>query len=316
MMFYNVCGLVIGSNIPLSELLPVASKKSVCDFQFLPLTNYSFASHHWIHNWQLPDGKTWLRVAKTEAGFVLHFPAFADFFLSPDAKNIQCYPAEDTPLETIRHLLLDQVIPLVLNHQGKLVLHAGAVVLPEGAVAFLGASGFGKSTLTASFSQQGFPLLTDDCVLLEEKDGQILVVPSYPSLRLWPENAAALLADEVRLSDVTHYSSKKRLGWDTGQLNFTNDAVPLRRLYLLANPEEQTDSSEIQITLLSPRNAFIEVLRHTFHLDVTDMQRLAREMSELSHLVTLGLVYKLSYPRELALLPKVQEMILNDVKSQ
>ena len=315
MMFYNFCDLVIESNIPLTELLPVKSNRPDCNFQFFPTPDYSFVPNKWIHNWELSNGESWLQIAKTAAGFVLRFPALADFLLSPDAKNIQCYPTGNTPLETIKHLLLDQVLPLVLNHHGKLVLHAGAVVLSEGAVAFLGASGFGKSTLTVSFSQQGFPLLTDDCVLLEEKDGQILVIPSYPGLRLWPENAAALLADEVALSDVAHYSSKKRLGWDTGHLNFTNDSVPLRRLYVLANPEEQTDSSEIQITALSPHAAYMEIFKHTFHLDITDFQRLAGEMSELSRLVTLGLVYQLSYPRDLALLPKVREIILNDVKS-
>ena len=315
MMFYNICGLIIGSNIPLIELLSVESNKSDCNFQYRPTDNYTFAAHNWIQNWELPNDENWLQISKTPTGFVLRFPELADFLLSDDAKNIHCHPAGDTPLETIRQLLLDQVIPLVLNHYGKHVLHAGAVVLPVGAIAFLGASGVGKSTLTASFSQQGFPLLTDDCVLLEKKDDQIFVVPSYPGLRLWPDNAAALLSDEVKLSAVAHYSSKKRFGWDTGHLNFTDDPVPLRRLYVLANPEEQTDAAEIQISSLSPHAAYMEIFKHTFHLDISDHQRLAGEMSTLSHLVTLGLIYKLSYPRELSLLPKVREVILNDVAS-
>lgn len=314
MMFYNVCDLILASNIPLIELLPVESQKSDCNFQFFATHNYSFEPQTWIQTWELPDQENWLNIAKTATGYLLRFPNFADFLVLSDGTTVQCYPVTDMPLETIKHLLLDQVIPLILNHRGKLVLHAGAVVLPEGAIAFLGASGFGKSTLTASLSQQGFPLLTDDCVLLKDVDEKILVIPSYPGLRLWPENAAALLSEEIELTNVAHYSSKRRLGWDTGHLNFTDEAVALRRLYVLSNPEEEIAPQEICITTLPPRDAYIEIFKHTFHLDITDYHRLAGEMSELSRLVTLGLVRKLSYPRELSLLPQVHEKILADVR--
>lgn len=313
MNFYNVCDLVLSSNIPIVELLPATSHQPDCHFYFYETHDYDFAPHHWIHIWDFPDGSSWLRIAKTQAGFVLRFPELADFLLSSDAQKVECYSHANIPIDTIKHLLLDQVIPLLLNQRGKFVLHAGAVVLPGGAIAFLGASGFGKSTLTASFSQQGFPMLTDECVLLEEKNGEMLVIPSYPGLRLWPENVAALLSQEIELSEVAHYSSKKRLGWDTGHLNYSNMRVPLCRLYVLSDPDAELDSLEVRIEPLSPHRAYMEIFKHTFHLDITDHQRLAKEMSELSRLTELGLVYQLTYPRELTLLPQVREKILQHV---
>ncbi|HKS96499.1 MAG TPA: hypothetical protein VJV74_10250, partial [Terriglobia bacterium] len=125
---------------------------------------------------------------------------------------MRCRPRKAIPLDTVRHLFLDQVFPLLLSKRGRLVLHASAVLIPGGAIAFLGETGQGKSTLASSFSQRGFPFLTDDCLLLEEKGGQLVGIPSYPGLRLWPKTVAALFAEEPPVSRVAHYTTKKRLG--------------------------------------------------------------------------------------------------------
>src|SRR5205807_10064457 len=140
-----------------------------------------------------------------------------------------CYPVPGTPLETLKHLLLDQVLPLLLSQQGKLVLHASAVAGPGGALAFTGPSGHGKSTLAASFSTNGYELLTDDCLMVEDRNGSIFGTPLYPSLRLYPEVIRTLFPKQPASTPVTHYSSKQRLGLEHSIFRFQVQPVRLNR---------------------------------------------------------------------------------------
>ena len=70
----------------------------------------------------------------------------------------------------------------MLTRRSRLVLQAGAIDTPLGAIALLGRTGIGKSTLAASLARAGFPLIADDFLLLRD---DIVAVPSYPGLRLW-----------------------------------------------------------------------------------------------------------------------------------
>jgi hypothetical protein len=98
------------------------------------------AAPEWYHAWIGTDGEDWLRIGRDDLGYRLEFPGLAEFALRSDASRvIGC--ARDASPETFRHLLLDQVMPLVLAHQGWCVLHAAAVSGPAGGAAFLGTTG-------------------------------------------------------------------------------------------------------------------------------------------------------------------------------
>ncbi len=52
----------------------------------------------------------------------------------------------------------------------------------------------GKSSLAASFMQNGHPLLTGDILPLEQNtDGAFFARPGYPIMRMWPEEALRFL---------------------------------------------------------------------------------------------------------------------------
>src|SRR5574340_1151913 len=102
-------------------------------------------------------------------------------------------PAPAGGEQTVEHLYLNQVLPLALSMQGKLVFHASAVEIGEVAVAFMGESGKGKSTLAASFATHGYRFLTDDGLVIEAEDEGHRIVPSHPSLRLWQDSEGALI---------------------------------------------------------------------------------------------------------------------------
>ena len=122
---------------------------------------------------------------------LLRFPELADFIV--EGNNISCHPRPGCREESLRHLLLDQVIPRVWAHTGHLVLHASAVKLPDGRViAFLGESGWGKSTLVAALQGADCQLISDDCIHLASCEEGVRLTPSYVGLRLNEDSIKAL----------------------------------------------------------------------------------------------------------------------------
>jgi hypothetical protein len=313
MTVYGTYELILESNIPLPELASTDGQKPECVFRLLPTQEPEPTSCHWFYHWRLPNGDIWLSCARRGTDYLLRFPALADFLVSADGRDIRCYPVLDTPLETIRHLLLDQVIPLLLSQRGRLVLHASAVVAPKGAVAFLGVTGQGKSTLTGSFVKQGFSLLTDDCLLLKEEEGQLFGIPSYPGLRLWPDVLSTLFGQEPVLPQVAHYTEKKRLDLDNGLFPFSADPAPLQGMYVLTPYQETEDMRAITIAPLSPRDAFMELVRHACRLDITDRERLSEEFEFLGWVAASLPLHRLAYPRDLSRLSAVREAILENL---
>jgi hypothetical protein len=313
-MLYRISDLTLKSNVPLVDLQHGYSAEPDLHFELRPAGLKRHATADWFHESLQPGGETWLMIGKLGGDYLLRFADLSDFVIANEMRSIHCFPLEGVPLETISHLLLNHVIPLVLNQRGKVVLHAGAVVLPQGAVAFMGRSGRGKSTLTAALAQRGYPLLTDDGLLLEERGGRLIVIPSYPGLRLWPEMAELFFNSAPQAPAVAHYSEKKLLKLQNTQLPFTSAPVPLRRVYLLAPPEETAGLAEVVITPLPPREAFIETFKHAFQIDNTSRVRLKQGFEAIARAVAEPIYFRLAFPRDVVMLTMVCEAILADVR--
>ena len=309
---YSICNIALESDLSLPELEGLKTHTPGIRF-LMSLTPLSDgADCEWLHTWTLPDGTPWLAIGRQERGYLLRFEAMVDFAVSPDAREVLCYAASDTPPETLRHLLLDQVLPLVLSSRGQLVLHGSAVLTPEGTIAFVGNSGSGKSTLASSLSEDGMEVLTDDCLLLEEEEGCLTAIPSYPGVRLWPDVADAMLGKGRALAEVAHYTEKKRVSRSAG-IRFSSRPAKLRRMYFLAPVEEGEQEANVRIGPLSARDAVVELVKYTYLIDVTDRLRLWREFERLSRIATQPLFYRLSFPRDFSRLAEVRRAILTNV---
>jgi len=309
---YNLWDLVISSSTPLLELLTTESRHP--DLTFTLDGAESHDGIVWFHNYCQPGAQPWLLFGRHAKGYLLRFPGLADFSIATEERAIRCHAQEGVPLDAIRHLLLDQVVPMILGWQGRLVLHGSAVLTGYGAIAFVGEPSRGKSTLASSFAEKGFPSLTDDCLLLKEANRRVAVVPSYPGLRLWPETARALFGQSTSLGEVGH-SRKVRLDRRLG-LSFCTETVPLRRIYLLASSQETAGIAAAEIRPVRPREAFLELIRYTFLLDVNDRLELRHEFEGLSRVTGLALTYRLAFRRDLALLPAVHRAILENLRHE
>jgi hypothetical protein len=299
---HQVGDLVIASDILLPEAPRAEPREAECRFHLHSARHPVDMTRDWFHRWAPESGETALSFAKLQGGYLLRFHRLADFEISTDGAAIDCQPLPGVPAVTLRHLLLDQVAPLVMSLRGRLVLHASAVSTPRGAVAFVGDSGQGKSTLAANLACRGFPVIADDCLLLGEDTDCSVVVPSYPGLRLWPDAVARLFGKGSERSAVAHYSDKKRVL--VGKSDTNSDRVPLWRLFLFPSTGS-ADPTGIEIERLVGSDALVEIVKRAYVLDVTDRATIARVFERISKVVARTTVYRLNYPYDFALLPRI-----------
>ncbi|WP_300016014.1 hypothetical protein [Pseudonocardia sp.] len=113
---------------------------------------------------QLDDGAgaTFYSFARDAASTTLRFPGLCEFVGERCFTDVtvHLHPGVDAGILPV--LAAGTVLAVHLKLRGELVLHASAVEVDGRAVAFVGASGMGKSTLAALMCTAGAQLMTDD----------------------------------------------------------------------------------------------------------------------------------------------------------
>ena len=266
---YRTSGVRIASTFALPEL-PRAGRGPIAHHVERREGGRPAMPVEWYHRW-LANARPWLRFGRSAAGYVLSFPRWADFVVAPDGSRVSCYPSRGLPARTLRHLLLDQVLPLAFTLAGRLVVHASAVHVPGfGAVAFAGRSGRGKSTLAATLVAAGCELLTDDTLVVERHGGAVVVLPSYPGVRLWPVDAGR--HGGARVTPVAHYTTKRRVAGTS--LRMRDRPSRLRALFLMA-PRRQM-AAPLRVRTCAPRACLMALVRVAYTTDIHDRRQLAR----------------------------------------
>jgi hypothetical protein len=313
MIPHRICNLVLASEAPLPELQPATGQPPDFIFRLSNPDQWEQEGWEWFREWRGPGEDVWLSFFRRPSAYLLRFPDLADFRVSADGKDIQACPAPDTPPETLRHLLLDQVVPLVLGLSGRLVLHASAVAVEGRVIAFAGQSGSGKSTLAASFVQHGAALIADDCLLLEERDTGLAATASYPGLRLWPETAEALFSGTVPQSEVAHYTIKKRLDFGGACFDSLPEPRPLARLYFLQALDEEAGEACPAVVPLSRAEALMEITQYAYILETGEPARLRASFELSARAAAIPLFRRLRFVQDLAGLPRLRQCILGDI---
>lgn len=299
---YRVCGVRLRSAVALPELTRLAGQRADCTFEVSRAAPPSFGVE-WFHRWRSRPHGIWLRIGRGDQGYILRFPDLADFEVTGSGRRMVAYAPRALPAATLRHLLLDQVLPLALGRMGRLAIHASAVHVPGvGVVAFAGGPGSGKSTLAAALARQGCAVFSDDCLVIANRRETAWAIPSYPSVRLWPDAASRL---GYRGRPVAHYTDKVRVR--ARPLLSGHRPARLCALFLLSPP-----SSHIRALSVSPRSpldGFIGLTRTTYLLDIEDRAALIRLFNQLGALSEHVPMAGLRLPRNRRRLPELAQEV-------
>jgi hypothetical protein len=243
-----------------------------------------------------------------DGGDYLRWSGLFEFVVAPDGTRVEARPLEGAIEESFRTYLLGQVLSFALLRQGIEPLHATAVVSPAGAVAFLGDTGAGKSTLAAAFLATGGRLLTDDLLVTARRGGGYAAFPGPMRLKLYPRVAARVLGVTEPGPLMNPDVAKGVLPLKPEQRVIGGGPVPLAALFVLE--EAAAETRLVAVKRLAPREAFVELTRWTFNDMLTPPERLRRQFTTAADLAETLPVYALSYPRELDRLPEVRAAVL------
>jgi hypothetical protein len=324
---YELYGLVLATDFPFASSLPPGPPPGLSPDDGLPDLIFTCAGAPPAA--ALVDGDlpapvytSRLRNAQGESNCTFHrlgeldllrFPDVGDFYLGAD--RIVCHLADLGDLGAVEILFLGTVLSCWLERAGVPCLHASAVVAGDHAVGFLSFNGGGKSSLAAAMMHEGCPLLTDDVLAVEAGPVGFSGRSGYPQMRLWPAEADRFCGSATAFERVYPDVPKVRVPIGSEVFGAFDAAVrPLAGFYLPVRQPDTEAAGTVQIEPLSPRDAVIEFVRHSFVAPIVEAAGWqARRLDFFAHLATGVPVKRLLYPSGFEHLSRVVDEVLADL---
>lgn len=254
--------------------------------------------------WQTDNGQVWLECVRTDTVIILRFPGYADYHIGATRTSVLCYPCPDIDNATLDHLFKNQVVPLLLNASGYHVFHGASVTFGAGAIAFLGSSGLGKSTLATAFAQNGAPFLSDDVVLINSAPDGFIVYPGDASIRLWGTSRDHFFDQNRATEPPISYTRKSRLA--------ANDDLPFCHVPRLLHAAFFLRDDAVDKPVIEPltgQDAHLAWVGHSFLLEPDKRNVIAANFGAAAELATRLPCFTLDYPRDFTQLCALMEYI-------
>lgn len=250
-----------------------------------------------------PEGKVFYSLGRDEERTVLRYPGLCDFVGDRDLTDVtvHLHPGADRGLLSV--LASGALLAVHLMLRGHLVLHASAVQLNGHAVAFVGASGMGKSTLAAALCGHGCGLVADDVLRVDRIGAAAMRVhPGSTETRL-RMNAGALA--KAAPPDAVRHTADGRLA-----LRPTTSAVGPLPLVACVVPRPSRDAVEVSVDRLAPARAFVRMSQFPRVLGWRDPASMDRAFQRLADLVEHVPVFEATVPWGPPFRPEVLDGLL------
>ena len=290
---YEVYGLVIASDRPLYSLEPADdSREPALTLRFaqpgtalaVPRDRVVLPKDNWIEHAFLPDGR-----------FYLCAPGVVEAILAADGRQALCASAEPADSRSVEANLLNIVLGTALTLQGEEPLHSTAVDLGGFAVAFLGPSGIGKTTLAAYLVQQGATLLTDDVLRLVFDGGRALALPGPYRMKVLPDTVQHFVPDTLADGYFNPLSGKMMM--QPSRPRPGRGGIPLKALYYLGDLPGQAATHEVVAVSLSGFELMRVLLSSAMDDRNATADRLHRQLRFAGRVVATVPIRALRYPR-------------------
>jgi hypothetical protein len=246
---------------------------------------------------QVAGGQPWMRVV-----------GIGDFRIDPGGCAVAVPDAGVLRADVI-DVYYRNVLPMALQLGGHEVLHASAVVAPQGVLALCAVSETGKSTLAYAMSRRGHELFADDAVVLD-------AAGPCPTLARVP------FALRLRKASADHFGepSRELVRVSGPHRSWAGEEPRLAAICVLerfggdrpANgPVSLADSASqlAKVERLAQAAAFPAVLPHAYCFSLGDQERKRRMMRNYLSLVRLVPVLRLRFRPGLGHLSEILEIL-------
>ncbi len=298
--FYQVSGLNLESEIRLPDLIKSESPANV-KIRYGKITDA--LAENFLNDARFFE-RPGCRIRASAEAMLIEWEKVGKFLIQGGALVI-VEPETDVLEEDLQPFLTGPLLSVLLHQRGCLVLHASAVAINDEAVIFLGAKGYGKSTLAAHLQVRGHRLISDDIVPVDFADDRVLTVPGYPRIKLFEDSITAVGADSANLPLIHKFVEKRSFQCAE---NFSTEPVVLRGVYVLAENEE------VFLENLSPADAFIEVTKHTYlNRYLEALNCLPEHFRQCQKLIQSIPVFKLNRPHNFMAMNEVCATLENHI---
>lgn len=198
-------------------------------------------------------------------GYLLRYGDTGAFRITGRGHRIDWLPGPRPVPEALAVDVAGRVLATALHARGVLTLHASAVALSGGAVAFLGPKGAGKSTLAAALLAEGARMMADDALPVEVEAGA-RARPGLPRLRLSGEAATHLAGPLRKGPGRTEGSPSRRNGtWSPALPSrlVQDEPLPLTAIYLLVPVAPRGTGAPVRRMPVPPPRPALALLAET-----------------------------------------------------
>jgi hypothetical protein len=220
--------------------------------------------------------------------FRIAAPGYGRFDVSEDGRRVVCAP-ERNPDWRWQRYLIGQALPLASILQGLETFHASAVVSQRGAIAFVGASTTGKTTVALHAVLAGARFLCDDVLVLEPADGVLLAHPG-------PRVASVRHATGDAVGPRRLRELGAQLGADDEEIRVrvrdSTPAVPLAVFALLERVATPGPLAIERVRRPDPRM----LLSASFNFLIADPARLVRQLDTCAAVAKTARIYRIRVP--------------------
>ena len=237
-----------------------------------------------------PDGNRFYCFTRTGGAVVLRYPGLCEFVGDRTLSDVavHLHPGADPGLIPV--LAAGALVTVHLKLRRELVLHASAVRVDGRALAFVGASGMGKSTLAAALCLDGRDLVADDVLRARPGGaGIVWVHPGSTETRLRP--AARELATSAR-AGAARPPADGRLAL-APRSRTGADPLPLAACVV---PLPSRTATDVTVRRLSGVDALIRMVQFPRIVGWQEPESAAAEFQALADLVEHVPVFDASIP--------------------
>ncbi|MFM6947697.1 MAG: hypothetical protein ACKOWQ_01665 [Aquirufa sp.] len=184
-----------------------------------------------------------------ENEFLYQIPEIAKYYIRK-GNEIIIEPISENETEVLL-FFYSNALAAVLYQRNLIPFHASGVKINDKQIVLFPApSRTGKSTTAIFLEKKGYPIFSDDTVLLEVKDGKCYATPSYPIMRLWQNS----IEESEQYETEDGYELRpgmNKFGISFGD-KYSTDKMEVAALVFLNNRTE-----ELKIESLKSKNVFL-----------------------------------------------------------